>query len=429
MGGIRMKARGSTVNLITPDASPGNGELPLEVGEGMTNQLFPCPPCSFLRVNKVSKEPNPVDIRIPLNSLRRRLFGVRDPDFHLGQLKKFSWAELRIATDNFREKNILGRGGFGDVYRGRLADGSLVAVKRLNNKSTQGEMQSQTEVKMHSMAVHRNLLRLRGFCKTKKERLLVYPYMANGSVASWLRERRACRPPLDWRTRKRIALGCARGLSYLHDYCAQKIVHLDVKPHNILLDEEFQVVIGDFGLAIVMEPMDTDVTTDGICGTVGYIAPEYLSTGNFSEKVDVFSYGIMLLELITGRKPSEFYQLANDDDDVLVNRVRKVLLKEMSMEMLVDADLEHNYVEAEVEELIQLAVLCTLISPSDRPKMSDVVRKLECAGLVEIECEWQNVEFLHPKLQPAHSISSSTIYSDQVSVELSCSRDPSTVEI
>ncbi|KAJ6744863.1 LEUCINE-RICH REPEAT DOMAIN L DOMAIN-LIKE PROTEIN-RELATED [Salix purpurea] len=137
-----------------------------------------------------------------------------DPEVHLGQLKRFSLRELQVATDSFSNKNILGRGGFGKVYKGRLADGSLVAVKRLKEERTPGgELQFQTEVEMISMAVHRNLLRLRGFCMTPTERLLVYPYMANGSVASCLRERPPSQPPLDWPTRKRIALGSARGLS------------------------------------------------------------------------------------------------------------------------------------------------------------------------------------------------------------------------
>ncbi|CAK7356993.1 unnamed protein product [Dovyalis caffra] len=151
-----------------------------------------------------------------------------DPEVHLGQLKRFSLRELQVATDNFSHKNILGRGGFGKVYKGRLADGSLVAVKRLKEERTQGgELQFQTEVEMISMAVHRNLLRLRGFCMTPTERLLVYPFMVNGSVASCLRERSESQPPLNWPIRKQIALGSARGLAYLHDHCDPKIIHRD----------------------------------------------------------------------------------------------------------------------------------------------------------------------------------------------------------
>nr|AFP87140.1 somatic embryogenesis receptor-like kinase [Camellia nitidissima] len=314
-----------------------------------------------------------------------------DPEVHLGQLKRFSLRELQVATDTFSNKNILGRGGFGKVYKGCLADGSLVAVKRLKEERTPGgELQFQTEVEMISMAVHRNLLRLRGFCMTPTERLLVYPYMANGSVASCLRERPPSEQPLDWPTRKRIALGSARGLSYLHDHCDPKIIHRDVKAANILLDEEFEAVVGDFGLAKLMDYKDTHVTT-AVRGTIGHIAPEYLSTGKSSEKTDVFGYGIMLLELITGQRAFDLARLANDDDVMLLDWV-KGLLKEKKLELLVDPDLKNNYVDAEVEQLIQVALLCTQGSPMDRPKMSEVVRMLEGDGLAERWEEWQKVE-------------------------------------
>ncbi|KAF8098353.1 hypothetical protein N665_0268s0022 [Sinapis alba] len=314
-----------------------------------------------------------------------------DPEVHLGQLKRFSLRELQVASDNFSNKNILGRGGFGKVYKGRLADGTLVAVKRLKEERTQGgELQFQTEVEMISMAVHRNLLRLRGFCMTPTERLLVYPYMANGSVASCLRERPESQPPLDWPKRQRIALGSARGLAYLHDHCDPKIIHRDVKAANILLDEDFEAVVGDFGLAKLMDYKDTHVTT-AVRGTIGHIAPEYLSTGKSSEKTDVFGYGVMLLELITGQRAFDLARLANDDDVMLLDWV-KGLLKEKKLEALVDVDLQGNYIDEEVEQLIQVALLCTQSSPMERPKMSEVVRMLEGDGLAERWEEWQKEE-------------------------------------
>ncbi|KAJ0260373.1 Protein kinase domain-containing protein [Hirschfeldia incana] len=249
------------------------------------------------------------------------VIGEEDPEVHLGQLRKFSLHELLVATNNFSYKNLLDSGGFGKVYKGRLADGSLVAVKRLTEERTKGvELQFQTEVEMISMAVHRNLLPLRGFCMTPTERLLVYPYMANGSVASCLRERRGGNAALDWPKRKHIALGAARGLAYLHDHCEHKIIHRDVKAANILLDEQFEAVVGDFGLAKLMNYNDSHVTTD-VRGTIGHIAPEYLSTGKSSLKTDVFGYGVMLLELITGQKALDLARLANDDDNMLLDWV------------------------------------------------------------------------------------------------------------
>uniref|UniRef100_M4F0G8 non-specific serine/threonine protein kinase n=1 Tax=Brassica campestris TaxID=3711 RepID=M4F0G8_BRACM len=314
-----------------------------------------------------------------------------DPEVHLGQLKRFSLRELQVASDNFSNRNILGRGGFGKVYKGRLADSTLVAIKRLKEERTQGgELQFQTEVEMISMAVHRNLLRLRGFCMTPTERLLVYPYMANGSVASCLRDRPESQPALDWPKRQGIALGSARGLAYLHDHCDPKIIHRDVKAANILLDEDFEAVVGDFGLAKLMDYKDTHVTT-AVRGTIGHIAPEYLSTGKSSEKTDVFGYGVMLLELITGQRAFDLARLANDDDVMLLDWV-KGLLKEKKLEALVDVDLQGNYIDEEVEKLIQVALLCTQSSPMERPKMSEVVRMLEGDGLAERWEEWQKEE-------------------------------------
>ncbi|KAK4393244.1 protein NSP-INTERACTING kinase [Sesamum angolense] len=211
----------------------------------------------------------------------------------LGNLRRFQLRELQLATNNFSSKNILGKGGFGNVYKGYLPDGTAVAVKRLKDGSTAGgEKQFQTEVEMISLAVHRNLLRLYGFCMTATEKLLVYPYIKTS---------------LDWGTRKRIALGAARGLLYLHEQCDPKIIHRDVKAANILLDDYCEAVVGDFGLAKLLDHQDSHVTT-AVRGTVGHIAPEYLSTGQSSEKTDVFGFGILLLELITG---NEHYNLAS----------------------------------------------------------------------------------------------------------------------
>ncbi|KAF2302599.1 hypothetical protein GH714_038998 [Hevea brasiliensis] len=373
-------------NRLTGDI-PVNGSFSLFTPISFNNNLF----------NKLPVSPPP-----PLTpSTPSPSSAEEDPEVHLGQLKRFSLRELQVASDNFSNKNILGRGGFGKVYKGRLADGSLVAIKRLKEERTQGgELQFQTEVEMISMAVHRNLLRLRGFCMTPTERLLVYPFMVNGSVASCLRERQESQPPLDWPIRRRIALGAARGLAYLHDHCDPKIIHRDVKAANILLDEEFEAVVGDFGLAKLMDYKDTHVTT-AVRGTIGHIAPEYLSTGKSSEKTDVFGYGVMLLELITGQRAFDLARLANDDDVMLLDWV-KGLLKEKRLETLVDSDLQGNYVNDEVEQLIQVALLCTQSSPMERPKMSEVVRMLEGDGLAERWEEWQKEEMFRQEFNHTH---------------------------
>eukprot|EP01018_Ginkgo_biloba_P036725 Gb_25785 [translate_table: standard] len=304
-----------------------------------------------------------------------------DPEVCLGHLKRFSFRELQIATDNFSSKNILGKGGFGNVYKGCLQDGTLVAVKRLKDANAAGgEIQFQTEVEMISLAVHRNLLRLCGFCMTSTERLLVYPYMVNGSVASRLRDNLHGKPALDWATRKRIALGAARGLLYLHEQCDPKIIHRDVKAANILLDEYFEAVVGDFGLAKLLDHRDSHVTT-AVRGTVGHIAPEYLSTGQSSEKTDVFGFGILLLELVTGQKALDFGKAANQKG-VMLDWVKKLHL-EKKLDLMVDKDLKFHYDRIELEEMVQVALLCTQFHPGHRPKMSEVVRMLEGDGLAE----------------------------------------------
>ncbi|KAG1366246.1 Protein NSP-INTERACTING KINASE 3 [Cocos nucifera] len=304
-----------------------------------------------------------------------------DPEICLGHLKHYSFKELRVATNNFNAKNILGKGGYGIVYKGCLRDGTVVAVKRLKDSNAiGGEVQFQTEVEMISLAVHRNLLRLCGFCTTENERLLVYPYMPNGSVASQLREHVNGRPALDWSRRKRIALGTARGLLYLHEQCDPKIIHRDVKAANILLDEVFEAVVGDFGLAKLLDHRESHVTT-AVRGTVGHIAPEYLSTGQSSEKTDVFGFGVLLLELITGQKALDFGRLANQKG-VMLDWVKK-LHQENKLSMMVDKDLKNNHDRVELEEMVQVALLCTQYHPSHRPKMSEVVRMLEGDGLAE----------------------------------------------
>ncbi|CAH9096232.1 unnamed protein product [Cuscuta epithymum] len=298
-------------------------------------------------------------------------------EVRLGNLKMFQFRELQVATNNFNSKNILGKGGFGNVYKGRLHDGTVVAVKRLKDgNAVSGGIQFQTEVEMISLAVHRNLLKLYGFCMTSNERLLVYPFMSNGSVASRLK----AKPSLDWGTRKQIALGAARGLLYLHEQCDPKIIHRDVKAANILLDDYCEAVVGDFGLAKLLDHCDTHVTT-AVRGTVGHIAPEYLSTGQSSEKTDVFGFGILLLELITGQRALEFGKAANQKGAML-DWVKKIHL-EKKVDIMVDKDLKSGYDKIELEEMVQVALLCTQYLPSHRPKMSEVVRMLEGDGLAE----------------------------------------------
>ncbi|KAH9625058.1 hypothetical protein KSS87_010548 [Heliosperma pusillum] len=367
---------------------------------------------------------------------RQLFFDVNDrhhEDICLGNLRRFNFRELQSATHNFSSKNILGKGGFGIVYKGQLSDGTIVAVKRLiDGNAVGGEIQFQTEVEMISLAVHRNLLRLCGFCMTTSERLLVYPYMSNGSVASRLKgmallsvkdsrlmdeghgkflesangKKLESKPALDWGTRKRIALGAGRGLLYLHEQCDPKIIHRDVKAANILLDDYCEAVVGDFGLAKLLDHQDSHVTT-AVRGTVGHIAPEYLSTGQSSEKTDVFGFGILLLELITGQRALDFGKASNQKGAML-DWVRKIHL-EKKLDLLVDKDLKDDYDKIELEEMVQVALLSTQFLPSQRPRMSEVVRMLEGDGLAE---KWEASQRSDSTRSRANEFSSSERYSD-----------------
>ncbi|KAJ9535534.1 hypothetical protein OSB04_un001336 [Centaurea solstitialis] len=355
------------------------------------------------------------------NGYKREVFvdvaGEVDRRIAFGQLKRFAWRELQLATDNFNERNVLGQGGFGKVYKGVLADNTKVAVKRLTDyESPGGDAAFQREVEMISVAVHRNLLRLIGFCTTPTERLLVYPYMQNLSVAYRLRELKPGEAVLDWETRKRVALGTARGLEYLHEHCNPKIIHRDVKAANVLLDEDFEAVVGDFGLAKLVDVRKTNVTTQ-VRGTMGHIAPEYLSTGSHRR-------GQIFLELVTGQRAIDFSRLEEEDDVLLLDHVKK-LEREKRLDGIVDRNLNNKYNMQEVEMMIKVALLCTQGSPEERPAMSEVVRMLEGEGLAERWEEWQNVEVTrrqeYDRLQRRFDWGEDSIY-NQDAIELSGGR-------
>ncbi|XXG86703.1 hypothetical protein AAC387_Pa11g1547 [Persea americana] len=310
-----------------------------------------------------------------------------------GQLRRFSWRELQVATDNFNENNIIGQGGFGKVYRGVLSDNTKLAVKRLTDyHNPGGEAAFLREVELISVAVHKNLLRLLGVCTTPSERILVYPFMQNLSVSYRLRDLKPGEKGLDWPTRKRVAFGAAHGLDYLHEQCNPKIIHRDLKAANILLDEDFEPVLGDFGLAKLVDTKLTHITTQ-VRGTMGHIAPEYLSTGKSSEKTDVFGYGITLLELVTGQRAIDFSRLEEEEDVLLLDHIKK-LLRDKRLHDIVDSNLKQNYDPKEVEIIVQVALLCTQNSPEDRPTMREVVSMLQGVGLAERWAEWEQLEVI-----------------------------------
>ncbi|XVF17404.1 hypothetical protein REPUB_Repub10bG0119300 [Reevesia pubescens] len=231
------------------------------------------------------------------------LASINDDDLERGAgPRRFSFKDLVFATNNFSKGRKLGEGGFGAVHRGYLIDLDIaIAVKRISRGSKQGKKEYATEVKVISQLRHRNLVQLIGWCHDKHELLLVYEFMPNGSLDSHLFGQRI---PLPWPIRYRISLGLASALFYLHEECEQCVVHRDIKSSNIMLDSSFNVKLGDFGLARLMSH-ELGPKTTGLAGTLGYLAPEYISTGRASKESDVFSFGVVLLELATGKKSAD----------------------------------------------------------------------------------------------------------------------------
>ncbi|PIM98439.1 Serine/threonine protein kinase [Handroanthus impetiginosus] len=280
----------------------------------------------------------------------------------------FGYMQLQAATDDFSVVNKLGEGGFGSVYKGTLEDGRIIAVKQLSVASHQGKSQFVAEIATISYVQHRNLVKLYGCCTEGDKRLLVYEYLENKSLDKALFGKRLC---LDWPTRFEICLGVARGLAYLHEESHPRIVHRDVKASNILLDSELKPKISDFGLARLYDDKKTHISTR-VAGTIGYLAPEYAMMGHLSEKVDVFGFGVVTLEIISGRANAN--TSLEDDKMYLLEWAWHCHEQKQEME-LVDKDLS-EFNEDEVRRLIGVALLCSQTSPSARPSMSRVVAML-----------------------------------------------------
>ncbi|KAL7093587.1 hypothetical protein ACP275_11G048300 [Erythranthe tilingii] len=319
------------------------------------------------------------------------------PGMSLGFSKStFTYEELSMATDAFSDANLLGQGGFGYVHRGVLPNGKEVAVKQLKAGSGQGEREFQAEVEIISRVHHKHLVSLVGYCMAGDQRMLVYEFVPNNTMEFHLHAKG--RPVMDWPTRLRIAMGAAKGLAYLHEDCHPKIIHRDIKASNILLDFNFESKVADFGLAKFTSDLNTHISTR-VMGTFGYLAPEYASSGKLTDKSDVFSFGVMLLELITGRRPVDTDQSYMDDS--LVDWARPLLtraLEDGNFDSLIDQRLRNDHNANEMARMVACAAACVRHSARRRPRMSQVVRALE--GDVSLSD-------LNEGIRPGHS----TVYS------------------
>ncbi|KAF3447367.1 hypothetical protein FNV43_RR12553 [Rhamnella rubrinervis] len=301
-------------------------------------------------------------------------------EYASGAPVQFSYKELQRSTKGFKEK--LGEGGFGAVYRGILANRTVVAVKQLEGIE-QGERQFRMEVATISSTHHLNLVRLIGFCSEGRHRLLVYEFMKNGSLDSFLftNEELSGRQ-LNWEYRFNIALGTARGITYLHEECRDCIVHCDIKPENILLDENYAAKVSDFGLAKLINPKDHRYRTlTSVRGTRGYLAPEWLANLPITSKSDVYSYGMVLLEIVSGRRNFEVSAETNHKKFSMwaYEEFEKGNVKGIIDKRLADQDIDME----QVVRAIQVTFWCIQEQPSHRPMMGKVVQMLE--GITEIE--------------------------------------------
>ncbi|KAJ4706821.1 Cysteine-rich receptor-like protein kinase [Melia azedarach] len=275
--------------------------------------------------------------------------------------------DLISATKNFSEENKLGEGGFGDIYKGVLKNGKIVAVKKLAIGLTRRVLSDfENEVRLISNVHHRNLIRLLGCSSKGSELLLVYEYMANSSLDKFLFGEK--RGSLNWKQRFDIILGTARGLAYLHEDFHACIIHRDIKPSNILLDDDFQPKIADFGLARLLPENQTHVSTK-FAGTLGYTAPEYAIHGQLSEKADTYSYGVLVLEIISGKKSSEI----KDNEEYLLKRAWTLYENEKQVELMDENLNPDEYTHEEARKVIEIALMCTQSAASSRPTMSQVV--------------------------------------------------------
>lgn len=309
--------------------------------------------------------------------LRRLNFtseGDADDDVFLdaipGLPTRFSYRDLQLATNNFSKK--LGTGGFGSVYEGVLADRTKVAVKQLESVG-QGKKEFRAEVGIIGSIHHVHLVQLRGFCAEGLHRLLVYEYMSNGSLDKCLFPAVGSTKLLDWNTRYKIALGTARGLAYLHDDCREKIIHCDIKPENILLDENFTAKVSDFGLAKLLNKEQSQVFTT-MRGTRGYLAPEWLMNLAISEKSDVYSFGMVLLEIISGRKN---YEPSENSEKCYFPAYAFSQAEHGCLDQLVDERLRGTVDIRQAIEAVRIALWCIQEEIPTRPSMTKVVQMLE----------------------------------------------------
>ncbi|XP_022769890.1 probable serine/threonine-protein kinase PBL26 [Durio zibethinus] len=305
--------------------------------------------------------------------------GPRDSGNNNIAAQTFTFRELATATKNFRQECLIGEGGFGRVYKGKLdKTGQVVAVKQLDRNGLQGNREFLVEVLMLSLLHHPNLVNLIGYCADGDQRLLVYEYMPLGSLEDHLLDLTPEQKPLDWYARMKIALGAAKGLEYLHDKANPPVIYRDLKSSNILLDKEFNAKLSDFGLAKLGPVGDKTHVSSRVMGTYGYCAPEYQRTGQLTVKSDVYSFGVVLLELITGRRAIDTTR--PNDEQNLVAWAEPFFKEPSRFPQLADPLLNGDFPIRGLHQAIAVAVMCLQEEAAVRPLITDVVTALSFLG-------------------------------------------------
>uniref|UniRef100_A0A0D9UZ86 non-specific serine/threonine protein kinase n=1 Tax=Leersia perrieri TaxID=77586 RepID=A0A0D9UZ86_9ORYZ len=310
----------------------------------------------------------------PLNTERSiDMVGIRRDRGH-GEATIFTLRELADATKNFSKECLLGRGGFGCVYKAHLNDRQVVAVKQLDLNGLQGNQEFLVEVLMLSLLHHPNLVELYGYCVDGDQRLLIYEYMPLGSLEDRLHDLQPNQEPLDWTTRMKIAADAAAGLEYLHDGAIPAVIYRDIKPSNILLGEGYHAKLSDFGLAKLGPVGDKTHVTTRVMGTHGYCAPEYLSTGKLTIKSDIYSFGVVFLELITGRRALDSNRPPEEQD--LVAWARPLFKDQRKFPKMADPLLQGRFPKRGLYQALAIAAMCLQEKAKNRPFIREVAAAL-----------------------------------------------------
>ncbi|KAL1558095.1 hypothetical protein AAHA92_08600 [Salvia divinorum] len=291
------------------------------------------------------------------------------------EARNFALADLVAATENFKDGNYLGEGGFGQVYKGRLPDGEIVAIKQLDRNGSQGIREFVVEVLTLSNAEHSNLVKLIGYCAEGDQRLLVYEYMPLGCLQDLLHDINPGSQVLDWNSRMKIAAGAAEGLEYLHTKMSPPIIYRDLKCSNILLGEGYNSKLSDFGLAKEGPCGDETHVSTRVMGTYGYCAPDYAMTGQLNFKSDIYSFGVVLLEILTGRKAIDYTRPSPEQN--LVDWARPLFKDRKKFQEMADPALEGHYPVRGLYQALAIAAMCIQEQPSIRPNIGDIVKALK----------------------------------------------------